>query len=534
MAAEPSQIALNAKLCNSFVANWAGDKYFYSQAASLAAELCEGLLSSSGIRAIVTHRVKQKKRLETKLEVRMKSPATVYNDSEDIRNDIVDLAGVRIALYFPSDSDKIAKIINDTFTVIRHIRFPSSKKQASNLGMSAKTGGDCDDFQRRFDGYRADHFRVRMRAENLETQQLRDDFSSLNPLIEIQVASVLMHAWAEVDHDLVYKTLTSGSASRQELRLLDAINGLAHTGEILLQELQTATNTRVSYQSTPFLDQYQLRSFLQAQPKLANDPLESMDHLDALFKILESLELISPLKLAPYLDSWAHIPCPEHPLALSLLDHILGPLSNTEAGKAILDLRSQMRELENSQQRQAIPNPGIRNLILSALKVINPAVEITNLLRFPKKSILILAPEFHEFIIHYNTIDHLLAPRVHTYPGHLDFLTADAVALVQLWKWFEENGDTIFRVSLKIAARSMPGMVDKLKELHPSRSFHIKANDKGEGEPEPLEDKFLALKPREDNSGLILEFPRGISKKKKKTNKRSEPGMIPRRPERDN
>ena len=524
MAAEPSQIALNAKLCNSFVANWAGDKCFYSQAASLAAELCEGLLSGSGIRAIVTHRVKQKKRLETKLEVRMKSPGTVYNDSEDIRNDIVDLAGVRIALYFPSDSDRIAKIINDAFTVIRHIRFPSSKKQASNLGKSAKPGCDCDDFQRRFDGYRADHFRVRMRAENLETQQLRDDFSSLNPLIEIQVASVLMHAWAEVDHDLVYKTLTSGSPSRQELRLLDAINGLAHTGEILLQELQTATNTRVSYQSTPFLDQYQLRSFLQAQPKLANDPLESMDHLDALFKILESLELISPLKLAPYLDSWAHISCHEHPLALSLLDHILGPLSNTEAGGAILDLRPRMKELESSQQRQAIPDLGTRNLILSALKVINPAVEITNLLRFPEKSILILAPEFHEFIIHYNTIDHLLTPRAHTYLGHLDFLAADAVALVQLWKWFEENPDTIFKVSLKIAARSMPGMVEKLKELHPSRSFHREADNKGEGEPKPLE----------DNSGLILEFPRGISKKKKKINKRSEPVIVPRPPERDN
>ena len=34
--------------------------------------------------------------------------------------------------------------------------------------------------------------------------------------IEIQVASVLMHAWSEVEHDLVYKPL-SGTLSEEEL-----------------------------------------------------------------------------------------------------------------------------------------------------------------------------------------------------------------------------------------------------------------------------------------------------------------------------
>jgi hypothetical protein len=33
-----------------------------------------------------------------------------------------------------------------------------------------------------------------MRVENLATKKLRDDFQKVNPVIEIQVASVLMHA----------------------------------------------------------------------------------------------------------------------------------------------------------------------------------------------------------------------------------------------------------------------------------------------------------------------------------------------------
>jgi hypothetical protein len=52
---------------SSFIADWVQIKYFYSEAASLAHELCDTLLASSAIRAIVTHRVKEANRLEVKL-----------------------------------------------------------------------------------------------------------------------------------------------------------------------------------------------------------------------------------------------------------------------------------------------------------------------------------------------------------------------------------------------------------------------------------------------------------------------------------
>jgi ppGpp synthetase/RelA/SpoT-type nucleotidyltranferase len=208
-----------------------------------------------------------------------------YRSAKEIRDNIVDLAGVRIALYFPSDREKIHKIIHDAFTEVKHKPFPEQddKRVSDSTSVVTETSPD---FQPRFHGYSADHYRVRMRVENLATKKLRDDFQKTNPVIEIQVASVLMHAWAEIDHDLVYKTLTSGPASQQELRLLDATNGLVHTGEVLLQQLQTAMDDRVAYQNKPFSEQYELLSFLRGQIKKAKG---SMEHLDVLLLVFNTL-----------------------------------------------------------------------------------------------------------------------------------------------------------------------------------------------------------------------------------------------------
>ena len=38
--------------------------------------------------------------------------------------------------------------------------------------------------------------------------------------IEIQVASLIMHAWSEVEHDLIYKPM-QGTLSEEELSILE-------------------------------------------------------------------------------------------------------------------------------------------------------------------------------------------------------------------------------------------------------------------------------------------------------------------------
>ena len=55
--------------------------------------------------------------------------------------------------------------------------------------------------------------------------------------VEVQVASVLMHAWSEVEHDLIYKPL-EGELSHYDVTHM--LNGLVASGEIALEQLQRA------------------------------------------------------------------------------------------------------------------------------------------------------------------------------------------------------------------------------------------------------------------------------------------------------
>lgn len=134
-----------------------------------------------------------------------------------------------------------------------------------------------------------------------------------------------MHAWQEVHHDLVYKTLPSGPASQEELRLLDGSNGLVHSGEVLLQQLQVAVERRVSYQEENSADQDEFGSFLRARQELTH---AVTDQLVILFEILVILDLDSPRKLGVELDTMPLVK--DASVGLALLDHILTPGKQNE------------------------------------------------------------------------------------------------------------------------------------------------------------------------------------------------------------
>jgi ppGpp synthetase/RelA/SpoT-type nucleotidyltranferase len=175
-------------LIDQFIARYRKEYDFYDQAARLAAQLLERNLQSTGIRAIVTARAKSPIRLEQK--VRQRDLEKHYQAIEDIFRDIIDLAGVRVALYFPGERDQVGKIVTQLFTLAGDPKqFPQDSKRAT--------------YVKRFSGYWANHYRVRHRKSSLNEAESR----YAEALIEIQVASVLMHSWAEVEHDLVYGAL---------------------------------------------------------------------------------------------------------------------------------------------------------------------------------------------------------------------------------------------------------------------------------------------------------------------------------------
>lgn len=274
-------------IIDDFMSRYNREYDYYQAVARLCHQQCETDLKHEGIRAIVTSRAKSHDSLYKKLEQRHEKQS--YQNVKDIYEDIVDLAGVRIALYFPGDGDEVDKLIRAAFEVINDKIFPTDSQESHPQ----------IDYIKRFSGYKARHYRVRLKAKELPDYQKR----YLKACIEIQVASVLMHAWAEVEHDLVYKPL-NGKLSQEELAILDQINGLVITGEIALEQLQKAEKTRIEKEGHHFSNQYEVAVYLHEhlQTRIKNSRM-IMGRLDILFRFLQVIHLDSPGQIQRFVDN---------------------------------------------------------------------------------------------------------------------------------------------------------------------------------------------------------------------------------------
>lgn len=275
------------ELINQFIEDYKSKLNYYDMAARLGAKLLEEALRSSGIRAMVTSRAKNPSRLKVKVEQRSRKRGVAYQTMTEIYEDIADLSGVRVSLYFPGDREKADKVINTLFSVRETRSFPNESKPPT--------------YNKRFSGYWANHYRVQMREEQLDARQKK--YAQVR--LEIQVASVLMHAWSEVEHDLIYKPL-KGALSEEELSILDELNGLVLSGEIALERLQAAGDKRIQSTTAAFSNQYDLASYLYNY--LNNFPPSSdikvrMGNVELLFRLLNRLKLDSVQDLGQILKS---------------------------------------------------------------------------------------------------------------------------------------------------------------------------------------------------------------------------------------
>lgn len=224
-------------IIDSFIKQYNKEYDYYQKLAQIISSKIEDELFKRGIKAIVSSRAKKPDRLKEKLEKR--NEAKKYASHEEILKDIVDLSGIRVSLYFPSEREIIDQIVNELFIVEKTKVFPEDP-HTPKLG-------------KRFSGYWATHYRVKLKEE----KQLKRYAEVLS---EIQVASVLMHAWSEVEHDLVYKPF-SGNLSKEEIAILDEINGLVMSGEIALERLQAAMAARTA-KAEEITNRYELTNLL--------------------------------------------------------------------------------------------------------------------------------------------------------------------------------------------------------------------------------------------------------------------------------
>lgn len=292
-------------LIDSFIAQYRRQYDFYDQAGRLAAKMLEGSLKDTGIRSIVTSRAKAVEGLKAK--VRARAPRKKYASVEYIFEDIVDLAGVRVALYFPGEQTQADRVIQNLFILQGKPKtFPDPSTKAT--------------YEKRFSGYHATHYRVQLKEDDLKAAERH----YAEAKIEIQVASVLMHSWAEVEHDLVYKP-QQGALSTDEYAILDELNGVVLAGERDLKRLQKAGEGRVAAGGRSFSNYYDLASHLLGTSAAVGGGSigeTALGRIDLLFEFLKRLDRGTPDQLKPYVLALKP-DFEKRPLAEQIIDQLL-------------------------------------------------------------------------------------------------------------------------------------------------------------------------------------------------------------------
>lgn len=100
-------------------------------------------------------------------------------------NQIQDFAGIRVITYVEDEVSQVCKVIEDNFTIDKN----NSSDKSDDLGVDKV-------------GYKSVHYVATLKKDRLklpEYQQYKDKF------FEIQVRTILQHAWAEIEHDRNYK-----------------------------------------------------------------------------------------------------------------------------------------------------------------------------------------------------------------------------------------------------------------------------------------------------------------------------------------
>ncbi|MFJ7814071.1 GTP pyrophosphokinase family protein [Pseudomonas asiatica] len=135
---------------------------------------------------------------------------------------VTDLAAVRVITYFTGDVDTVARIIEREFEVDR------------KNSVDKRVAAEPDRF-----GYISLHYVVGLRAERLCLSEY-EDFAGVKA--EIQVRSILQHAWAEIEHDIGYK---AKMALPDEIkRRFSRLSGLLELADEEFRRIKTTVSER--------------------------------------------------------------------------------------------------------------------------------------------------------------------------------------------------------------------------------------------------------------------------------------------------
>ncbi|MDO5075890.1 GTP pyrophosphokinase family protein [Corynebacterium sp.] len=142
-------------------------------------EAVEDLLVDSGVTYDrVTTRVKEWRSLHAKAQKRSPEGTPSYPDPW---HDIHDIIGVRVTTYHSTEIPAVVSVLQDSFHVIRSVDKAAETRISGGFG------------------YGSHHVVIKVPENHQELADYR------GMVFEVQVRTVLQHAWAEFEHDIRYK-----------------------------------------------------------------------------------------------------------------------------------------------------------------------------------------------------------------------------------------------------------------------------------------------------------------------------------------
>ncbi|MGC4967375.1 GTP pyrophosphokinase [Streptomyces globisporus] len=158
----------------------------YDEFSSVVESIIDTCLSNS---KISTHSITSRPKSIDGLYRKAKKASSDNPNSPRYGNplrEITDLAGVRVITYFLSVVQDVEEVIQDQFEVIERIDKSETFEKDRRLG------------------YQSLHFLVRLKPNRCALPEYAK-FSGLTA--EVQVRTILQHAWAEIEHDIQYKAV---------------------------------------------------------------------------------------------------------------------------------------------------------------------------------------------------------------------------------------------------------------------------------------------------------------------------------------
>lgn len=186
--------------------NWyKKNQQLYKNLASLSEDIIKKILSSKNIE---THNIKSRAKEIESFERKIRSE---INFSP---YDMQDLAGVRIICYTRSDVDQISEIVKNTFDIDER----NSVDKTKLLGETKM-------------GYKSIQFVATLPKSRYELEENR---IFKGKRFEIQIRTILQHAWDQIEHDDVYKKV---NVTKEVKRRFNLVSSLLEVADNELEEL---------------------------------------------------------------------------------------------------------------------------------------------------------------------------------------------------------------------------------------------------------------------------------------------------------